>query len=85
MTKKKFEEKIKELNVVKKYYSKNHLKGFEYYVDEEKFAIFGCFSDVDKKYIVFYKDFEREKSKEIGEFDTEEEAYDVLLELIQGK
>lgn len=85
MTKKEFDEKIKELRVAKKYYSTEHLKGFEYYIDEEKFAIFGCFSDVNKKYVVFYKDFEREKSKEIGEFDTEEEAYDVLLEIIKEK
>ena len=39
MTKKEFDEKIKELRVAKKYYSTEHLKGFEYYINHNTLTI----------------------------------------------
>ena len=82
MKKKDFEQKVQELGVIKKYYSKERKKGFDYYIDEEKFLIYGVLEE-NNKYVVFLKDFEREKFKETGEFNSEDEAYDYLMELIK--
>ena len=82
MKKKELEQKMQELGVIKKYYSKERKKGFDYYIDEEKFLIYGVLEE-NHKYVVFLKDFEREKFKETGEFNSEDEAYDYLMELIK--
>lgn len=85
MNKKEFEKKLKELGLVKKDYNSKELKECEYYIDKKRFHMFGYYYDKNNKYIIFFKDFEREAFKEIGEFSSVEEAYDALLELIEDK
>lgn len=85
MNKKEFVKKMSELNLVKKNYKSKEFKKFEYYVDKVRFFIVGYYMNKNNKYIIFFKDFEREAFKEIGEFEQEEEVYEPLIELIEEK
>ena len=54
-------------------------KKITYYIDFDRTDLYGIFKNENKKYVLFYKSIEREISKKLGEFDTEEDTYDSLL------
>lgn len=88
MTKQEFENKIKQLNLEKVYlngkiqtYTKNQK---EIYRDNQRDNLYGCYyNELDKKYITFFTDAERGIVETIGEYKTEEEAYDNLFKIIK--
>lgn len=82
MKRREFEEKIKELSLDKIYYQ-GRVQEYSrnLYEDNKKNNIYGCyFNGTD--YIIFFKDFERNVTKELGHYKTEDEAYDKLFEKI---
>lgn len=83
MKKREFEKKIKDMNLDKLYYQDRKpeiSKGI--YEDNEKNCIYGCYFD-GEKYVAFFKDTERSIIREIGNFTSEDEAYDKLFEAIK--
>lgn len=83
MKKREFEKKIKDMNLDKLYYQDikpEFSKGI--YEDNDKNCIYGCYFD-GEKYVVFFKDTERSIIREIGNFTSEDEAYDKLFEVIK--
>lgn len=83
MKKREFEKKIKDMNLDKLYYQDRKpefSKGI--YEDNDKNCIYGCYFD-GEKYVVFFKDTERSIIREIGNFTSEDEAYDKLFEVIK--
>ena len=84
MTKKEFESKIKNKNYNRETYNKGLFKKIEYYVDHERFHIIACYCNEEKKYVVYFKDFERNVVKEIGKYDTDQEAYDVMWDFVEN-
>lgn len=83
MKKKEFEKKVKELNLDRIYYrgrmTQDPSKGF--FEDSDENGIYGCYQE-GEKYVVFFKDTERAIIKVIGNYETEDEAYDKLFETI---
>ena len=57
----------------------NYESNISYYVDEKRTDIYGIYKNPEKQYVIFYKCLERSIMKNLGEYKTEEEAYDVLL------
>lgn len=84
MTKKEFQNKVKTMNYVPKKDSTEYNKRFEYYLERDKFHILACYRNDDNQYVVFFKDLEREISKEIGKYITAEEAYDAMWEYLEN-
>lgn len=84
MTKNEFENKIKNKNYSKKSYKESFFHKVEYYVDYERFHIVACYRNQEKKYVVYFKDFERNVVKELGKYDTEQEAYDGMWNFIEN-
>ena len=83
MNKKEFEEKIEALDI-KKIPCKGFLKCFlerhhEYYTKKNEMNIIYGIQKKDKGFIIFFKDIERGITTDIGQYQTEEEAYDNLL------
>lgn len=58
----------------------NHESNISYYIDEKRTDVYGLYRNDKNKYVVFYKCIERSVFKNLGEYSSEEEAYDVLLE-----
>lgn len=83
MTKKEFENNIKNKNYDKKSYNKSFFQKVQYYVDHERFHIIACYRK-DKEYVVYFKDFERNIVKELGKCNTEQEAYDIMWEFVEN-
>lgn len=83
MKKQEFEKRIKQMKLDKLYYQDRKpefSKGI--YEDNDKNCIYGCYFD-GEKYVVFFKDTERSIIREIGNFTSEDEAYDKLFEVIK--
>ena len=84
MTKTEFEKKIKKLNLQKVYKDNGFEKIFEkikeIYIDKTTNDVYGCFFDTEQKnYIIFFIDAERGIAKDLGDFRTEDEAYEHLF------
>lgn len=82
MKKQEFEKRIKQMKLDKLYYQDRKpefSKGI--YEDNDENSIYGCYFD-GKKYVIFFKDAERGIIKNLGSYETEEEAYDKLFETI---
>lgn len=79
MKKEEFLEKIKSINNIEKRNDRQFEGLNEYYLDKEQLTIYGL--QVKKGLVIaFFKDLEREKTKELGEFENEEQAYDSLYD-----
>lgn len=85
MNKKEFQNKMTELGLLKKSKRMMEFKKVQYFVDQTRFFILGYYKNKNKNFVAFFKDFERETFKEMGEFATEEEVYDVLVEFIENE
>ena len=88
MNKIEFEEKIKEHNI-KKISSKGLIRSFlernfEYYTKQNEENIIYGIQRKEKKYHIFFKDTERGITTDLGQFLTEEEAYDSLFSTIKS-
>lgn len=83
MKKREFEKRIKELNLERIYYRGRMVQdpSKSFFEDSDENGIYGCYLD-GEKYVIFFKDTERAIIKVIGTYDTEDEAYDKLLETI---
>lgn len=88
MNKEEFEKRIKEFKL-QKIYQENGIKNIfgnekELYIDKVTNDIYGCFYEEDKKrFVIFFIDTEREIIKNLGNFKTEEEAYEKLFDKIK--
>lgn len=86
MTKTDFEKKIKKFGLAK-IHTLNLVDAITkttYYSDEKRENYYGCYyKSKDKKYIVFFKDPERGITSEFGDYETEEDAYDGLLKILE--
>lgn len=81
MNKADFEKEVKEMGLEKVDKSVVNLESnISYYIDEKRTDVYGVYKNEERKYIVFYKCLERSIFKNLGEYNTEEEAYDVLLD-----
>lgn len=84
MEKRDFENKLNELNFKKVHRGILKLRNLcegEYYIGNNQLNIYGCRKNKNK-YIIFFKDSERGITTELGQFDTESEAYDKLFEVM---
>ena len=87
MKKSEFEKKIKELKL-EKIYQEGSLQSYsqkqrEYYREKERESFYGCYYDSElKRYVIFFKDSERNVVKHLGNYKTEDEAYDNLFKEI---
>ena len=84
MTKTEFEKKIKKMNLQKVRQEDGLEKIFEklkeIYIDKATNDIYGCFFDTERKnYIIFFLDSERGIARDLGDFKTEDEAYEHLF------
>ena len=80
MNKKEFEEEVEKMGLESvKVFIDNHITRKSYYLDSNRLDIYGIYKNSEGKYVVFYRSVERETSKELGQYETEEEAYDNLL------
>ncbi len=83
MNKKEFEKKIKELNLERIYNRGRMIQDStkRFFENSDENGIYGCYQDKEK-YVVFFKDGERAIIKVIGSYETEDEAYDKLFQVI---
>lgn len=83
-----FEKKAKAYNIAKVIRDGKLNTGYDnnksLYIDTQNFNIYGC-DFVDKKYVIYFIDPEREIIKEIGIYDTKDEAFDNLFKTIKDK
>lgn len=86
MKKLEFESKIGELGL-RKIYSEGVLQNYkqqrEFYKLSQNGVFFGCYFSKNE-YVVFFKDSERGIEKMIGQFKTEDEAYENLYKVIKN-
>lgn len=57
----------------------------EYYIDRNRLNIYGYYKNNEEKHVVFFIDYERGILTEIGNFDSEDEAFENLYKFISKK
>lgn len=83
-----------DIEEIEKYASENGLKRVSnykgkyksegtFFLDANRLDIYGIYKTSEQKYIPFYECCEREKIKEYGEFDTEQEAFNKLYKVLK--
>lgn len=81
MNKTDFEKKIKKMGLEKITSSnlEQVITKSTYYSEKKRDNFYGFYQNKKKKFVIFFKDPERGIVTELGEYDTEEEAYDKLI------